>query len=98
MRETFHVGRNIILLHQVIPHGTGLTDVLPDLYQFAHHLRSYKDRRVVYGCFRRINEKTTKKNIRKGEQASVMMAQTRRNKGRNGVGQNIHWAPRVAYL
>lgn len=52
----------------------------------------------MYGCFRRINEKKTEKNIRKGEQASVMTAQTRRNKGRNGVGQNIHWAPRVAYL
>lgn len=86
MRKTFHVGRNIVLLHQVIPHGTSLTDVLPDLYQFAHHLRLYKDRRVVYGRFRRINGKMMEKSIRKGEQASVMMAQTRRNKGRNGVG------------
>lgn len=36
--ETLHVGRDIVLLHQVIPHGCGFADVLADLHQFAHHL------------------------------------------------------------
>ena len=59
MGETLHVSRHIILLHQVIPHGAGLTDVLPNLYQFAHHLRGYTERGGV--GFRRVNEKETKK-------------------------------------
>lgn len=49
------------------------------------------------GC-RDVNEKKTKKDVRKGERASVAAAQTGRNKGRTGVGRNTHWAPRVAYL
>lgn len=48
--------------------------------------------------FRRVNEKKTEKDVRKGERASAETAQTGRNKGRKGVGQNTHWAPRVAYL
>lgn len=44
MGEALHVGRNIVLLHQVVPHGAGLADVLTDLHQFAHHLR------VTSGC------------------------------------------------
>lgn len=58
-----------------------------------------RKRRVVYGCrFRKGNEEQTEKDVRKGEQASLAIAQTGLNKGRKGVGRKTHWAPRVAYL
>lgn len=76
MGKTFHVGRHIVLLHQVIPHRAGFTDVLADLYQFAHHLRADKEEREVYGCkFQR--SKTSddmERRQRTGEPASVSTA------------------------
>lgn len=36
--EALHIGRDVVLLHQVIPHGAGFADILPDLNQLAHHL------------------------------------------------------------
>lgn len=90
MRKTLHVGRHVILFHQVIPHGAGLTDVLTDLYQFAHHLRPEKKRKVVYGCgFQIGNKEYAEKDCRIGEQISVRKPQTGLKKGRKGVGQKL---------
>lgn len=99
MRKTLHISWHIILLHQIIPHGAGLTDILADLHQFAHHLRVHKKGRWCMGVgFRRICEEQKEKDVRKGELASVATAQIGLNKGRKGVGHKTHWAPRVAYL
>lgn len=102
MGETLHAGWNIILLHQVIPHGVGLTDVLPDLHQFAYHLRQSKDGKVACGRAFQESELDQEKTKMYGKVSKHLQRQLRlgeiRAEGGGGVGQNTHWAPRVAYL
>lgn len=47
--ETLHIRWDIVLLHQVIPHGSGFTDVLTDLHQPAHHLSPTREWRYGRG-------------------------------------------------
>lgn len=87
MGEALHVGRDIVLLHQVVPHGAGFADVLPDLEQLAHHLRGG---RPAYGQvgFQRVNEKKTEDDTRKGKRASVSrlrLGEIRADRGWGGL-------------
>lgn len=72
MGETLHVGWNIIFLHQVIPHGASLADVVTDLYHSAHHLKPYKQMEMG-GC-RLVKEMKTENDVRKNVQAFVITA------------------------
>lgn len=72
MGEALHVGRNIVLVHQVVSHGAGLADVLADLDQFAHHLRVTN--RSVPGNEQR--KKFRWRDVRKSKRTAVTPAQS----------------------
>lgn len=95
--ETLHVGWDIVLLHQVIPHGCGFADVLADLHQLAHHLSGTAEPRCGRACRR--SERAADRRM-EGKVSRHLWRWLRLGEIRpvKGVGRNPHWAPRVANL